>query len=173
MGVLKKFAPLLLMIPVVALAELIRREQNQTEIPGMERIANPMVPVRSYNDFDRLELALQAPDYAKHVKYFIIAESLAQINFWHNGMSCCLRAANTEDDISGVYLELKEDSAIDVFSQVGVVNLKIFTTSEGGALARWRLCATNYTLFSDTVTDIKDFSMLAMDCIKTSFSGIE
>ena len=85
------------------------------------QIPNPVVDVSYAKDFDRLGISMEAPEGAKNVAYAIIGDKIAEINFEVDGKEYTLRAAISNEDISGLYgTEIEEKELEDgaVYSEI-------------------------------------------------------
>ncbi|WP_305767233.1 hypothetical protein [Candidatus Epulonipiscium viviparus] len=72
---------------------------------------NPIVNVESANEFEMLGIAIKAPEDATNVKYSIIAQVTAQINFDLDNKEYTLRASKQFGGagLHGIYEEFEEE----------------------------------------------------------------
>ena len=93
-------------VPATESAEPVESDEatETASDTGIDGVPNPIEEVGSAEDFEAIGITnLHTPDSAENVKYSIIDDKVAQIDFAYYGVEYCLRAAKTEDDISGLY----------------------------------------------------------------------
>lgn len=126
------------------------------------QIANPVVEVTGSADFAPLGFTISAPADAEDAVFSIISGTVAQIQFVYADREYTYRAANTSDDISGVYEPFDPDTEsieLDAGDFVVEVVISYVDGGYGGALARWYYADTQYTLYTpdpsgyDSVSD--------------------
>mgnify|MGYP001404234127 CR=1 FL=1 len=125
-------------------------------------IANPVVEVTGSDDFAPLGFTISVPDDVEDARYSIIADTVAQIQFAYADREYTYRAANTSDDISGVYETFDpetESIELDAVDFTVEVVISYIDGGTGGALARWSFVDAQYTLYTpdpsnyDSMTD--------------------
>lgn len=126
------------------------------------KIANPILPMESSDDFLKLGITLLAPENAENCSYFTVLNQIARINFTLGQMDFTLSASNLTDDVSGVYDTFEKT----IFSsRPDSISVKIDYNENGGAVAEWSKDQTHYSLFCPDITAIDDFEEIAL-CIK-------
>lgn len=128
-------------------------------------LPNPIVEVEDASDFEKLGVSIDAPEGATDVRYSIISDKLAQVDFTLDGASYTYRAAITEDeeeDISGVYETFDEESAISVDGLDWYAIIVIKSNEAGkGALASWQYLPAQFTLYTPDSVDSETITNLA------------
>lgn len=149
---MKKFLTLFLSVALFAACSACGQAGAVTQLP------NPIKEVGGSADFAPLDLYIEAPDGAADVRYSIISDEIAQIQFALDGRAYTYRAALPADgaDISGVYETFDEQAlGTDVDYADGGVSIRVRTVKAGadGALADWTQDGRTYTLYTpDGVT---------------------
>lgn len=131
------------------------------------QLPNPIVEVKSSEDFTPLGVSITAPEGAESITYSMIADVTAQINFTLDGRAYAYRAAKTTDDISGVYETFDEtQETFDLDATDFTVSVLVRTIGGGasGALATWSLDGVAYSLYSADASTIDSMSDTALLC---------
>ena len=80
----------------------------------MTQIANPFLPVEHVEALEKaLGLRLRLPDGAEEPECFLVNGEMAEVNFRYQGSEYTLRAARSEEDISGLYGDVLRTETID------------------------------------------------------------
>lgn len=74
---------------------------------------NPFAEASSAEDFKKLGITLDAPGGSENVRYSIIDEKIANINFTFEEHEFCLSAAEREDDFSGLFGEERSKKTLE------------------------------------------------------------
>ncbi len=129
-----------------------------------EQLPNPVVEVEGSAAFSALGCFITVPSGATDARYAIIADEIAQIQFTLERRAYTYRAANTAEDISGVYETF--DAAETV--SLGDASARVETIGGGanGALAAWSAGETRYTLYTPDATDASTIGALALTLIE-------
>lgn len=135
------------------------RAPSVGQVPQDEPIAqvpNPVVDVDGPKAFDPLGFTIDAPAGAENVRYSIIADQLAQVNFTLAGREYTYHAASTEDDITGVYetFDMEElNVQADGTDWYAEVNVRTISGGQRGAVALFFYEPVQYSLYTgDTIT---------------------
>lgn len=129
---------------------------------GSTEVPNPMEPSTAA-DLAALGLALNVPDKAADVKYFLIDGKLAQASFKLDGKTYTYRASESEEDNSGVWSPIEKTDKI----AVGDVNVFIKTiVDNGGFVAVWNRAGVQYSLSLLEKGEVSAFTVLATDLAK-------
>ena len=136
-------------------ADAIRRNQQegQSEVPLL-RIPNPFVPSTLEIFDEKLGFRAEAPKGAEHIVYSVLSEKIANVDFDYAQYHFTLRAAETDEDVSGLYGQVLTPEVVDDNHQA--VMESVLT---GGISRRlkWYLNGIYYTLIN---TDGADASLL-------------
>ncbi len=129
--------------------------QAQTET-ATAALPNPMREVSDVLAFEVLGVHMVAPAKGENVKYFIINDEVADIQFDLDGVSYTWRASNTAEDFAGIFERFKEGTDLTITYDAPDASSEavIRTTESGGRLAGWKWGGTNYTLH--TSSEISD-----------------
>lgn len=102
---MKKLTALLLAAAMIFALCACGGNDEPAEPEGNAQIANPMVEVDETELQNALGVALNAPEGAENVKYFLINEILGEVQFNYDGIEYSYRAQKTDklEDISGVH----------------------------------------------------------------------
>lgn len=141
--------------------------EPQTGLP------NPIVEVGSASDFEKIGVYIDAPEGATDVRYSILSDQLAQVDFKLDGANYTYRAAITEDeeeDISGVYKTFDEESAISIdgLDWYAIIVIKSNQTGKG-ALASWQYLPAQFTLYTPDSVDSETITNLATVLAEKAF----
>jgi len=137
--------------------------------PASAGLSNPIVPAENAAAFRELGLAFDAPAGASDIKYSIIGGKVAQIVFTLKGQQYTYRAANTDDDISGVSDPFDETSDISVDGDDWFAIIRVQTRTGGGALAAWQYLPTMYSLYTEAAVERDEFTSLATNLAHDAF----
>ena len=116
-----------------------------TKAPAAE-VVNPLKEVKGPAEFLPLGVVIDAPSGAENVRYCIIADAIAEVQFTHSGCSFTLRAAKAEGDISGVYLDFVKTEEWP-FKDNGL-SASVSAAKDGATLACWKMNGISYSLFT-------------------------
>jgi len=136
------------------------------EAPGSAQavqLPNPLVEVKDASAFQKLRLALDAPEGAGSVRYVVISDEIAQVSFMLGDRTYTYRAAHSEEDISGVY-ETFDEKELGVCSDEGLpaIRIRLIDRGEGGALATWQIATAQFSLYTADPTDGDTITELAL-----------
>ena len=134
-----------------AMAPLSKAASEQAS-PEAASIANPMKSMASEEELQsELGIRIAAPSDASDKSFYIIADTIAEIDYTDtDGRSCTYRASAGEgQDISGIYYELRDEEELDI---EGVsVSLGFADISEpetaSAALLEWSMDGSSYSLW--------------------------
>lgn len=110
-------------------------------------IPNPLREVEGPADFLPLGVAIDAPAGAEDVRYTVIANTIAEVDFTHSGAAVTLRAAKGEDDISGIYMNFDKTEQLSLAPSGTAVTVS--ATAAGETLALWQKDGISYSLFAE------------------------
>lgn len=119
--------------------------------PEQVGMPNPVVEVTDATAFATLELGIDAPEGAENVRYSIISDSIAQVQFVQDGCAFTYRAAHSPDDISGVYETFDEQTQgleVDGEDWYASIRIRTIRNGAGGALADWMYDDAWYSLYT-------------------------
>ena len=119
-------------------------------------LPNPVVEVEGSTDFAGLGFVITPHQQADDVRYSIIGGAVAQIVFMLDGQSFTYRAAQTADDISGVYETFDAlPQSLDLQGPDFDVSVLVRTIGGGsrGALAEWGYEGVRYSFYTPDETD--------------------
>lgn len=108
--VMKKLTALLLAAAMIFALCACGGNDKPAETEGNAQMVNPMVEVDDVELQNSLGVALNAPEGATDIKYFLINEVLGEVQFDYNGAEYSYRAQKTDklEDISGAYFNEPE-----------------------------------------------------------------
>lgn len=136
-----------------------------TEPEPQVGLPNPIVEIEDASDFGKTGVSIDAPEGATDIRYSIISDQLAQVDFTLDGVTYTYRAAITEnedEDISGVYETFDEESAISVDGLDWYAIIVVKTMKDGnGALASWQYLPAQFTLYTADSVDAETITNLA------------
>ena len=161
---MKKILSIIIALVLIFLFASCKQPASQEQT---SQLPNPIVEVDGSADFESLGVTITAPEGAESAAYSIIADTTAQINFALDGRAYTYRAAETEDDISGVHETF--DDAQETFNlnaadfSVAVL-VRTIDGGAGGALATWSLDGVAYSLYSADASTIESMSDTALLC---------
>lgn len=145
--------------------------QAATEAPTAATtvaVVNPMQQVQGLDDFAALKAALGVPEGAENVEYYIIADTVAEVNFILNGAHYSFRGAAGSEDISGVY----ENFQGETLSVSGAdTTAQIRTTASGGRLALWTDETSTYSLYTSSEVEGEAIQKLVEELIAITEAG--
>lgn len=119
-----------------------------TAAPEAAEMVNPRVEAEDAGEIlERLGIALAAPEGCEAV-YTVIGGMTAEATFEWDGVFCTLRAARTQDDISGLFLEMEqpEEMTCEVDGRSLTVTFRAAADQSGYALYSWFDGQTQYCL---------------------------
>lgn len=139
---------------------------KKTEVSPVEStmagIPNPVKEVDGPEALEPLGGSMVLPEDASDVRYSIIADTIAQVQFRWEGAAFTYRGARTEEDIIGVYEEREDEVIRDVVEAEGATaEVTIQTTVTGGRIALWRWGDVQYSLYTGDEIDGPHFLALA------------
>lgn len=114
-------------------------------------LPNPIVEVEGPEDFSPLGFVITPYQEADSVRYSIIGGKIAQIEFTTDGDAYTYRAAETTEDISGVYESFDPlPQTLDLEGPGFKVSVLIRTVGggDGGGLAEWEFQGVRYSLYT-------------------------
>ncbi len=116
--------------------------------PGMP---NPMVEVKDAAEIEKaLGLSLKTPEGATDIFYFIVAETMAEVNYYIGEIGYVYRLERTSspEDISGIYDQFSENSE----QTIGGITYKLMYTKDAAGGICWydKLNETSGSLFMFT-----------------------
>lgn len=141
------------------------REGQQPQDEPIAQIPNPVVEVDGPEAFESLGFSVDAPEGAENVRYSIIADQLAQVNFTLAGREYTYRAADTEDDITGVYETFDtEELNIEADGEDWYASVNVRTISGGqrGGVALFDYDPIRYSLYTGDAITAEELSKLAV-----------
>ena len=110
---------------------------------GIDGVPNPIEEVDSVEDFEAIGVTkIHAPIKAENVKYSVIDNTIAQIEFEYKGNAYCLRASKEEEDIAGLYGETVAEKDISSHGKL----TQIADGENNYYKAEWKRGEVNYTL---------------------------
>jgi len=128
--------------------------------------ANPLKEVNGPAGFLPLGVVIDAPAGAENVRYTVIADAIAEVQFSHSGCGFTLRAAKADGDISGVYLDFVKTEEW-LFKGNGLA-AEVSTAADGAVLVLWKLNGVSYSLFTPNAP-----TPAALSAIVSSIAGSE
>ncbi len=150
-------------------AILTDAEPDIAHVPAEDppaQLPNPLKEVNGPADFLPLGVVTDAPAGAENVRYTVIADTIAEVQFTHSGCSFTLRAAKAEGDISGVYLDFVKTEEY-AFQGTGLA-AAVSTAADGAALVCWKQNGISYSLFTPDAA-----APAALAAIVSSIAGSE
>jgi hypothetical protein len=134
-------------------------------------IPNPIVEVSDASAFDELGLPIDAPEGAENVRYSIISGEIAQVNFTLDGADYTYRAANSEEDISGVYETFDDvEKSIEADGEDWSASITVKTVKDGdGALATWRYGSVQFSLYTPDEVSADAMGAVATQLAKNGY----
>ena len=148
--------------------------EEQTAIPessasSAAEIPNPVVEVDGSADFSNLGFVITPYQGSEDIHYSIIGGTLEQIVFTLDSETYTYRAAETTDDISGVYETFDEPKSLDLEGPNFMLSVSIQTIGGGasGALALWELDGVRYSLYTSTPTDYEEMTDVLLPILYT------
>ncbi len=132
-------------------------------------LPNPVVEVDGSAAFSNLGFIITPYQDADSVSYSIISGTIEQIIFTLDGETYTYRAAETTDDISGVYETFDEPQSLDLEGPDFTVSVNIRTIGGGndGALALWELDGVRYSLYTPDPTDYEEMTDVLLPILYT------
>lgn len=142
-------------------------EPTETEGPQVG-VPNPVVEVEGPEDFESLGVSIEAPDGAGEIRYFVIDNRIAEVQFKRDDSTYVYRAAVTSEDISGVYETFTNTEELKAEVEERTTTVTVKTTESGGTLAQWMWGDATYTLFTQEGTEPDSFNALALGLAQRS-----
>ena len=105
-------------------------------------VPNPIEDAEDAGEFGELGITLDAPAGSENVKYSIIDNAIAQVDFEYEGHAYTLRASKTEEDIAGIYGETVSEKSL-------AGGATLYEIADGGNTlykVEWTRNGTNYSL---------------------------
>lgn len=132
-------------------------------------IPNPVVEVDGSADFSNLGFVITPYQGSEDIHYSIIGGTLEQIVFTLDGETYTYRAAETTDDIAGVYETFDEPQSLDLEGPNFTLSVNIRTIGGGasGALALWELDGVRYSLYTPDPTDYEEMTDVLLPILYT------
>ncbi len=120
---MKKLTALLLAALMIFALCACGNDDEPAENEGNNQMVNPMVEVDETELQNALGVALDAPEGAENVKYFLISGVLGEVQFDYKNSSYTYRAQKTDEfeDISGVYFTTPETNDSDAGCTIAVM----------------------------------------------------
>ena len=134
-----------------AMAPLSKAASEQAS-PEAASIANPMKSMASEEELQsELGIRIAAPSDASDKSFYIIADTIAEIDYTDtDGRSCTYRASAGEgQDISGIYYELRDEEELDIEGvsvSLGFADISEAETASA-ALLEWSMEGSSYSLW--------------------------
>ena len=128
---------------------------TEPETTTAAALPNPMREVTDVLAFETLGVHMVAPAKGENVRFFIINDEVADMEFQLDGVSYTWRASNTAADFAGIFERFREGSDITVAYDAPDASSEavIRTTESGGRLSQWKWGKTNYTLHTASEVD--------------------
>ena len=124
---------------------------------GLVGLANPVVLYASAKDVKKATgIFIDAPDGAADISYSVIAETLAGVDFTLDGVEYTFRAEKTDDDISGLYGEKRNERPLE--KNKNAVYCEVVSGSETYRKITEKIGDTTYVLLNVGGTDEKTIS---------------
>ncbi len=166
---MKKAFAVLLAVALILVFGACGQSEDETD---SSQLPNPVVEVTGSEDFEALGFTIHAPENAENVQYSIIADTIAQIDFTLSGRSYTYRAAQTDEDISGVYEtfdETEQSLEADGTDWSASVRMRTIGGGDNGALATWSFGETQYSLYTADAVDADSIGSVALALANTDF----
>ena len=129
-----------------------------------EEIPNPFAEQEKAEDLKAVEVSMDAPKGASEVKYYIIDDEIAEVDFTLDENRYSYRGAAHAEDFAGIFEEFEEDVA--ALSDCGAdEDLIVKTTVSGGRLASWSKNGAKYTLYTPSTVADEDMFTLCIELI--------
>lgn len=135
-------------------------------------IPNPMQEVANAAAFSDIGISMDAPEGATDVKYYIINNELAQVNFTLGGFDYTYRASKTQTDISGVFDTFADAFFMDYEADGATFTAAAQNASAGGRLVTWSAGGVNYSLWCALAPDDAALSACVLGALEKSFASV-
>lgn len=149
---------------VFALAGCREKAQDTAGQDGGVGVVNPMVEVRDDDAFDKLGVEMDVPDMAKDIKYYIIDDTLAHIDFTYQNVKYIYRGGEPMENMAGLHgMEAASEETAAYGDADDRVEVAIRTMEGGGYAASWTEEGKEYSLVSLDETNEETFKMVAAE----------
>lgn len=134
-------------------------------------LPNPVESVENASAFAALDIAMDAPEGATDISYFIIGGALAEVRFTLGGFAYTYRASRDEGDISGVYDAFEPAFSMQVESGAGAVAASAENAASGGRRVLWAHEGVWYSLWCAGEPDDETLKSTVLYCMAQSFGA--
>ena len=149
---------------VIALAGCGKKAQDSTEQDGGPGVVNPMVEVKDDDAFDKLRVEMDAPDMAKDIKYYIIDDTVAQIDFTYSSVEYTYRGGEPMENMAGLHsMKAASEETVAYGDADDRVEVTIQTMEDGGYVASWMKERKESSLVSLGESDAETFKMVVAE----------
>ena len=140
---------ILISIFMMTLASCSGKNKTGENAPGKQTVGlpNPIHESSAEEIEEQLNIKFAVPNSAKDVRYSIIAENLAQMDFIWNEAECTARIKRDaeSEDISGFYYNWSNETPCTVGENAGIAKWQITEVGEVVGICLWQNKASNLT----------------------------
>lgn len=131
---------------------------------GETEVVNPVKEVDGASAFEPMDLYIDAPDGASDVRYSTISDKIAQVVFTLDGHEYTYRAAHTDEDITGLYVEYEEiELHSDADGDGWTASVRVRTIRDGGGmLAEFAYGTAKFSLYTPDPVNEQTVAELAV-----------
>ena len=134
---------------MMTLASCSGKNKTGENAPGKQTVGlpNPIHESSAEEIEEQLNIKFAVPNSAKDVRYSIIAENLAQMDFIWNEAECTARIKRDaeSEDISGFYYNWSNETPCTIGENAGIAKWQITEVGEVVGICLWQNKASNLT----------------------------